>query len=264
MFVGVYLRLCLSVARDHLTSLVTHTHTHTHTQPLTERGREQVKSLGKRLRSVSSFWRIYSSDLGRARETTRILVDVWRCDGQQQPKQHQKKTTELEVNDGDSCCYLDVTERIYWDSRLREIGKGAREGYSKDLTEQEVMEERKYKGEATSIPMEESLDEAWDRCHAWWRQVLLEASDVATSFDYEQNVLVIAHSAILRVFLRRLLGDEQLALHPHARFDERSGQLSIPNASLTVLQVPVPFSDRIKVHLQTLADAEHILNGECG
>jgi broad specificity phosphatase PhoE len=52
------------------------------------------------------------------------------------------------------------------------------------------------------------------------------------------KVLIISHSALLRIFLRRLLSDERLKRHPDARFDT-DGHVYLPNTSLTILEIRV-------------------------
>ena len=46
----------------------------------------------------------------------------------------------------------------------------------------------------------------------------------------------MTHSGILRIFLRRLLGQERLHNHPNAKFDT-TGLFYLPNASVTILDV---------------------------
>lgn len=56
-------------------------------------------------------------------------------------------------------------------------------------------------------------------------------------------VLAIGHSGSYRIFLERLVGQEQLRAHPDAQYDPL-GRFYIPNTSLTILDVTLVVPSR--------------------
>jgi probable phosphoglycerate mutase len=103
-------------------------------QPLSELGIEQAQALGRTstIRDTT-FWRIYASDLKRAEQTARLILN----------------------SAGKS------PETLILDPRLRETSKGARQGFPKTMSEDEAMEEED-QGYRT-MPHLETEDEGWSR-----------------------------------------------------------------------------------------------------
>lgn len=180
---------------------------------MTERGLEQAKALGKTkwLSSETRFWKYYTSDLPRAIQTAHVVLQ------------------EAGRNVGD----------LQLDPRIRETAKGARQGLPKTYSYEQACRARKDIGIEGTIPPLETQDEGWNRIYAFVQDLI---SEVASMEDSEQekrkdpyNVFVMAHSGLLRIFLRRLLGEERLASHPNARF--HGNLFFIPNTSVTILDI---------------------------
>ena len=163
------------------------------------------------------FDRYYTSDLPRAVQTAQIVLNEARCD------------------DNDA-----VTSSLVLDNRLREIAKGAREGFSKSVTYEEALQLRRISDPGdSSLPLCETEVEAWQRMYSlicgWVEEAVAEQSHSSNAQPC-RHVFCMSHSGILRVFLRRLIGDERLHSHPNARFDP-TGLFYIPNTSATILDV---------------------------
>ena len=178
-------------------------------QPVTQRGIEQAQALGRtRLIRETTFQRYYTSDCTRAVETTRMVLE--------------------------SASRSDAPVTL--EPLLRELAKGAREGYPKSVSYEEALRARQNHNN-DAIPLVETDDEAWNRIHAFIHRLLEEIAAKSEKTPKDPfNVFVMSHSAILRIFLRRLIGDDHLYNHPCARFDS-GGIFYIPNTSLTILDV---------------------------
>jgi broad specificity phosphatase PhoE len=179
---------------------------------------EQARALGRtKLLKETDFTAFYCSDLGRAVETTQLIL------------------SELDRD----------TTYIRLEKRLREMAKGAREGFSKITTHAQAMAQRQKDDGDSPIPFQETEDEAWQRIHDFVLGLLTrshstegacdETTDVPST-NRSRNVFVLSHSGILRVFLQRLIGKDRLYKHPNARFD-KSGRFYLPNTSVTILDV---------------------------
>lgn len=224
------------------------------TQPLTDLGVEQAKALGRSLlwRDQSSFWRIYSSDLKRTRHTTQLLLK----------SMLQSSNVEKSGNAplGTHCAEYDPNDPVgsvgvFFDPRLREVAKGARQGLPKSIRYAQALEERERKIESRELPANEAIpllesdDDGWARVEAWLREVADDViHDVRINFDpcggpksetapKVYTVMAIAHAALYRVFFERLLGDERLRAHPDATCENSNGRIVVPNTSLTILDV---------------------------
>jgi broad specificity phosphatase PhoE len=217
-------------------------------QPLTLRGIEQAKSLGRSPQlsehSSASFWRIYSSDLKRTRHTTQLLL---------RSLQNKDSSTLDEIITNDVYNPDDpVVSGVSFDPRLREIAKGARQGLPKSLSYQEALAERQRLREEGShfvddaIPLLESEDDGWARIVDWLQEVATDvvhdAKTARSDNSSECCVLVIAHSGLYRAFLQRLLGPDRLRAHPDATYDKIDGRFRVPNASLTILDIRLPIT----------------------
>ena len=141
--------------------------------------------------ATARYWRAYCSDLGRARTTAEILLgldDRGRRGG----------------GDDDGA----GVARLVADPRLREIAKGAREGYLKRYTVEEALAMRRREASASSfggrngkngsdgasssallsdigidIPKLEGEDDAWDRAKDWIDSIIDDAFDEYYSTD---------------------------------------------------------------------------------
>ena len=218
---------------------------------------EQARALGQSSQwdSVAKFWRMYSSDLPRTRQTTQILL---------QSLLLQRGTSESitsictdphlinnNQNAADSNDSPVLLQGVFFDSRLRELAKGARQGLPKRLTYGEALQVRQQQIESgemdadAPIPLLETEDDAWNRIVEWLEEVVSDALVVTTQRgkDEEMDVLVIAHSGLLRVFLHRLLPPERLRSHADATYDPVDGKFAIPNASLTILTLSCSSDD---------------------
>lgn len=211
-------------------------------QPLTERGIKQARALGQgpQWGEKTVFWRIYSSDLPRAQQTTRILL------------QTMLETDRMAVPKVNIDTSVDDLLRHGWvrfDARLREIAKGARQGLPKGLSYEEALQARRLKiaaGEISAdepVPLLENEDDGWNRAVEWLGEVISDAlNEQAVDNGGPLNVLAVAHSGLLRVFLKRLLG-ERLHAHPDATFDPIDGRFAVPNTSLTILTLSCSIDD---------------------
>ena len=198
-------------------------------QPITKRGVEQARALGRtNLIRETCFQRYYTSDITRAVQTAQLVLD-----------------TACRIEDGEGDASM-----IRLEPRLREMAKGAREGQPKSVSYEQALLLRQNVN--ADVPLRETEDEAWDRIHAFLRDLLEEYSSQTcrTSSPDDDNrpsqqsstitnpccIFIMSHSALLRICLRRLIGDEHLYQHPEARFDA-AGHFYIPNTSVTILDV---------------------------
>jgi broad specificity phosphatase PhoE len=157
------------------------------------------------------YWRAYCSDLDRARTTARIVLglnDIGRRG------MGRGGDDDDDGVDGDDL-------RLVADPRLREIAKGAREGYLKRYTVEEALVMRRREASASSfdgsassscallsdididIPKLEGEDDAWDRARDWIDSIIDDAFDEYRSRDderrerrdqVEKGVVVVASS----------------------------------------------------------------------
>jgi broad specificity phosphatase PhoE len=222
-------------------------------QILTDQGRRQAWALGQSSDWTlgSNFWRIYASDLTRAQQTTQILLESIIHSNKVDPTVGAS-VVENKSDDLDDIC---MRYKVQWDSRLRELAKGARQGFPKSWTYQRALDERRrqlQEGTSTEpIPLLETEEEGETRIMEWLNELAEQAyneyqtilSDAnSTPGETRRNrftVLAVAHSNIMRIFLKRLLGIDKLKSHPDALFDSNDGRFLIPNTSLTILDVRV-------------------------
>ena len=238
--------------------LIRHGETHANVQnlvlgqgdsPLTENGLAVARVAassdivnGRKVR----YWRAYCSDLYRAHRTARIVLGL-----------------DLGHRAGETNGPSDIGLII--DARLRELGKGAREGYEKSLSYEEAMAARLSEADVTKnggeiqIPLLESIDEAWERIQDWIDSVIKEAShdyyhysnginknengiecnSNSNEFDSQNkthriyNVFALSHSALIRTMIHKMV-DSQLPSN-HAKTKE--GSLRIPNLSRTIIDI---------------------------
>lgn len=200
------------------------------------------------------YYRMYCSDLTRARRTARIVLGI-------------------EDVYGNS---LDSSVDLVVDERLRELAKGAREGFLKSLSYDEALElrSRDANREEIKVPLLESVDDAWERVKDWIDSLVQDVSDDFNSLTDEQkteheadmnapkiyDVFALSHSALIRIMIHKMV-DEEL---PPNYAKTREGSLSIPNLSCTSIDVrPYKTTESgisWKPSLVRLTDVSH-LNG---
>ena len=244
---------------------------------MTDLGKQQVRALGKWLSTSLSplktvnqnldgmesengheanqyFWRVYSSDLGRTKATTQLLL-------QEYDFYNSKTLKSNNIVHQDYRCDQEQpgTDKIRYDNRLREIARGLRQGLPKEYTYEEattIYNNRQHPlysntntTEKTSIPILETDDDGWNRIYSQWLTEVMQdistlhnrTTDTTTQYD----VLVVTHAALLRVFLQRFLGTDQLQQHPEVvyKYDNNdagipiNNRLYVPNTSYTILNV---------------------------
>ena len=141
------------------------------------------------------YWRAYCSDLGRARTTARIVLGLDDDIGRR----------GIGGGGDDDGVDEDDDLRLVADPRLREIAKGAREGYPKRYTVEEALVMRRREASASSfdgsassscamlsdididIPKLEGEDDAWDRARDWIDSIIDDAFVEYRSRDNERR-----------------------------------------------------------------------------
>ncbi|MBV5331903.1 PAS domain-containing protein, partial [bacterium] len=153
------------------------------------------------------YWRGDCSDLDRARTTARIVLGL--DDIGRRGMGGGGDDDDDDGVDGDDL-------RLVADPRLREIAKGAREGYLKRYTVEEALVMRRREASASSfdgsassscallsdidldIPKLEGEDDAWDRARDWIDSIIDDAFDEYRSRErrdqVEKGVVVVASS----------------------------------------------------------------------
>ncbi|KAL3763131.1 hypothetical protein ACHAWU_005082 [Discostella pseudostelligera] len=218
---------------------------------------------GKRLR----YWRTYCSDLHRAHRTAKIV---------------------LGLEDGEGNAIEGSGVELVVDSRLREIAKGAREGYAKSISNEVALAMRRREADASGrtgleidVPTLESIDDAWRRVKDWIDSIVDDASNEYYSTVEEgqhQNnysndignapkiydVFALSHSALIRTMIHKMVGHEI----PSDFATTKEGSLLIPNLSRTTIDVRPLLSRRSNDNdasssrwipsLHQLADVSHL------
>jgi broad specificity phosphatase PhoE len=184
------------------------------------------------------YWRTYCSDLHRAHRTARIVLCLEDIHG-----------TEIEqlASDDDNSNRRSIN--LIVEPRLRELAKGAREGYPKSLSYEEAVTRRIQEADDdgssidnVEIPLLESIDDAWERAKDWIDSLVNDASieynlidescDDANSSDGTKekvyNVFGLSHSALIRTMIHKLPENYSLT---------KEGSLRIPNLSRTIIDV---------------------------
>ena len=156
--------------------------------PLNSRGQRQADCLGQKLKSLS-FSRCYTSDLARARQTTRAILS------------------------GDGETPLLVAPA------LREISFGKWEGLTYAEVCRNYPEEAKARAKSNGLiaPVEgESLSDLQKRLLGWLHPVINE--------DPQGNILVVTHGGVLRLLLCLVL---DVPITKHRKFNAAAGSLAI-------------------------------------
>jgi probable phosphoglycerate mutase len=136
--------------------------------PLTEKGIEQAQNVARSLQKYT-FQKLYSSDLGRAVQTAKIIASVLKLD-------------------------------IIFDSRLRERNLGCLGGLTLSEFKAEYPEEyeRFLAGDPDHIlPGGESIGKAYERSVAFFEELVTKYCN--------ENILVVSHGFILEYLLRLVL-----------------------------------------------------------
>jgi broad specificity phosphatase PhoE len=130
------------------------------------------------------------------------------------------------------------------DARLREVSKGARQGFPKSWTYEQALEARNQNEQA--IPLLESAQDAWKRIFDWMYDVMLQSENETNENDEDseeekvRKVLVISHAGTLRLLLHHLVPDGHPSLKmadDPSRPPDDTKRFAVPNTSLTILDV---------------------------
>ena len=210
------------------------------------------------------YWRSsYCSDLGRAHRTARIVLGL------------EDGNENIIIRDKSEDVNLIV------DARLRELAKGAREGYSKEYSNEEAMALRRREatqsnnGVEVDVPKLESLANAMERVNDWIIDIIEEAAndyyatttattDISSSSDEcdetvdpkVYHVFALSHSALIRTIIHDKV-NHQL---PTDYALTKEGSLRIQNLSRTILDVRPHKSNhsRFVPSLVKLTDVSHL------
>lgn len=212
--------------------------------PLTVVGVRQSNALCDAIEHVS-FDRYFVSDMERARHTAQLIAP---------------------------------SKAFTVEPRLREMGKGAREGLPKALTYEQAVKMRQGESVARSshVPLLESDMDVWQRVSAWLMEVVRDAMvqerNLSDDASRVCSVLVVAHAGIIRNICSKLV-PEQLPATVEVGDMGKDGStmkhLHVPNTSITVIDVSVRDSnsdlvdllhhiDKLKSKLQLLTWREHL------
>lgn len=203
--------------------------------PLTDLGEKQAIALGKSGRiQFPKFWRLYASDLKRTQKTAKLIQQGAMADV------------------GSDSCPLEGQDYIL-EKRIRELSKGARQGFLKTLSTEEAVEERRKQAEKAGrtlkeedIPLLESEQDGYARFSDWLFELLRDAikeynnkhrkkEKNASNEPHQLLALVVSHSALIRSVLTSMFSREELDAQG-AVFDSPS-HLLVPNTSLTMLEI---------------------------
>ncbi len=226
--------------------------------PLTPLGISQAKAFHRKFgRNHEVFFRKESSDLGRCRHTSRLVLGIGGDDGEDRP---QTNAAENEI-------------KLTLDVRLRERAKGVREGMSKKLTYEQAMEIYTRKNCNTfnntfeaNMPLLESEEEVLRRTTDWMQDILGDAhahahahapcyddQDILNEEAQRQqyDILAVTHSGFLRILIENLVGtqlpkdvkreESTSTCSPNAttsstyKSSETLGRLIVPNTSKTII-----------------------------
>lgn len=135
---------------------------------LTQLGKDQGKAMGTRLKN-SNIDMIYSSDLNRAFDTSKIIAE-------------------------------EINKPLIISKYLREINFGVWEGLtSEELSKKYKKEQETWRSnpERLILPGAESLEVLSERVMLWFKQILEK--------DSGKNIAIVSHSATLKVLLLGIL-----------------------------------------------------------
>lgn len=217
------------------------------------------------------YWRTYCSDLHRAHRTAKIALGLEDAHGNELLQQHHQPDLSQNYSNDNSNSSNNIN--LIVDPRLRELAKGAREGYRKSFSYEEALEARrvqqasspslinatttaeqqsKSSEELVDIPLLESADDAWIRVKDWIDSLVVDAAiehyDVTTATNSNDNssninkdtttkiynVFTLSHSALIRTMIYKM-AESQLSSFQYEFNSE--GKLWLPNLSRTVIDV---------------------------
>lgn len=181
------------------------------------------------------YWRVYSSDLHRAKDTAELIGSNYRA--------HES------------------SYEILVDKRLRERAKGAREGRSERLSIEDALKfhikEEKAANRPLCLPLLESEDEVFRRLADFIESVVQDAFEeqrmivektslssggiIETLSPFELkhsnvfHVLVVSHSGAIRILLNSILNDDKMiSVEPCTKLETG---LVIPNLSISTIDI---------------------------
>lgn len=171
--------------------------------PLSELGVKQASSLHDALKN-QVFHRYIMSDMERTQHTARLVMPS-------------------------------VT--FSQESRLREMAKGAREGFPKALSYQEALRLWQQSNNDKQVPLLESDDDVRRRVVNWLLEVLRH--EVADSQQQSANsILVVTHAGVIRTLCAQLVPNQMPAsvdISDMGPDGSTQRHLEVPNTSVTVL-----------------------------
>ena len=195
-------------------------HSFSFKQPLTALGQSQAVALGQTaLVQHTPFWRIYTSDLGRTMDSTRLLL-----------KHYQDN----------------VLVSVIVDKRLREVAKGAREGLPKATSYIDALRIfHEQHGPNNDLnkepPLLESEQDVERRLQNWLLDIVRDAvKDINTTIFPLLNVLAISHSGCIRTLVKFLVPESI----PSPSDNDNAEPLNVPNMSVTIIDLNVVLSTK--------------------
>lgn len=230
---------------------------------LTLYARAQAMMTGRVLEEQHSaqgfrYWRVYSSDLHRAKDTAELISSNYRA---------QESSNEILV-----------------DKRLRERAKGAREGRSKRLSIDDAMKlhmkEEKAANRPLCLPLLESEDDVFRRLADFIESVVQDASEerriiektsrnlsgmigtispFALEYCNVLHVLVVSHSGVIRILLKSILnGDNMICVEPCTNLETC---LDVPNLSISTIDIISACAPDVNVPTKNCRPGWEALNG---
>ena len=159
--------------------------------------------------------------------------------------------------------FLIKNNYVHLDTRLREVAKGARQGFDKSTSIDDAVRERRRMQLHNEDPLLETDDDVWNRATTWLHEVMNDVIEQERTKSKGNNgntlssagnewmsdgkriypILAVGHSATFRMFLTRFVGMDKLLAHPNAKFDEKN-RFQIPNTSLTILDITLTIPRR--------------------
>lgn len=201
--------------------------------PLSTLGRAQARALGQHHFFVeTTLWkRRYASDLGRTRETIKLIM------GENDQKDHSSDAAHPPF--------------VRSDARIREIAKGARQEFPKSWDYDRALEERRTLGMDLEVKLE-TASEAWHRIADFITSVLAEVyvdeSRETRQSQMPPNVMVVSHAGVIRTLLAKVAPNSHPSLQSHNDDggdddpsrpppNDNTKRLQVPNTSVTILDV---------------------------
>jgi len=177
------------------------------------------------------------------------------------------------------------------DSRLRELAKGAREGYLKSHSYEEALEKRRMEAAEIEVPKLESLDDAYERVKGWIDSLVEDVSkdyyattkNIKHRYDQEgdnnnssneheeveseeevdplnpkvYDIFALSHSALIRTVIHKMVDNEL----PSDYATTKEGSLCIPNLSQSIIDIqPFVPTSNMQQGLVGLCDTS-VING---